>query len=214
MSPSSSRITNARPAFASVVDDDDPLGLRQRRGNRPRNLGQMFQQIKEANQVKLCTERWRVHVPLHQVAGCALVGVLQALCEQVQAHDHAQTASFDNGPKAVMSDRPIHLIGDGVEWHHAVMSYDGATKSLNIYVDGTPTDPKRARSSTGQIDQADHIIPASEGVPLTIGGLIERAGQFQVFDELAIWSRPLTLEDARALYNNGHGVEIKPAAYK
>jgi hypothetical protein len=60
-------------------------------------------------------------------------------------------------------------------------------------------------------EHANHIIPAPKGVPLTIGGLIERAGQFQVFDELAIWSRPLTLEDARTLYNNGHGVEIKPA---
>jgi len=119
------------------------------------------------------------------------------------------TASFTNGPKAVLSDRPVHLVGDGVEWHHVVMSYDGATKSLNIYVDGTPTDPKRARSSTRLIEQANHIIPAPKDVPLTLGGLIERAGQFQAFDELAIWSRALTRDDARTLYNNGHGVEIK-----
>ncbi len=122
------------------------------------------------------------------------------------------TASFKGGPKAVMSDRPIHLVGDGIEWHHVVMSYDGSAKSLNVYVDGTPTDPRRSKSSTQGIDQADHIIPAPKGTPLTLGGLIDRAGQFQVFDELAIWNRPLTLDDARTLYNSGHGVEIRLAA--
>ena len=40
------------------------------------------------------------------------------------------TAAFDNGPKTVMSDRPAHLVGDGVEWHHVVMTYEGKSKSL------------------------------------------------------------------------------------
>lgn len=44
-----------------------------------------------------------------------------------------------------------------------------------------------------------------------IGGHITREGQFQAFDELAIWSRPLKAREVKALHNNGCGAEIKLA---
>jgi len=108
----------------------------------------------------------------------------------------------------VMSERPVHLVGDGVEWHHVVMTYDGGSKSLKVCVAANPPDTKRARESLEGIEEASHIFPAGKDVPLTVGGLIEKEGQFQFFDELAIWQRPITPGEVAVLYNNGFGAEI------
>ncbi len=121
------------------------------------------------------------------------------------------TAAFGNGPKTAMSNRPAHIVGDGVEWHHVVMTYEGKTKSLRVYVDADPFDAKRSAESLAGIEEAHHILPAAKNVLLTLGGLIEREGHFQVFDELAIWRRAITAEEVAALYNNGFGVEIPMA---
>jgi len=108
----------------------------------------------------------------------------------------------------MMSDRPAHLIGDGVEWHHVVMTYQGKDKTFRICVDADPLDAGRSAESLAGIQEANHIIPAGKGVPLTLGGLIDRRGHFQIFDELAIWQRAITAEEVAALYNNGFGAQI------
>jgi len=57
------------------------------------------------------------------------------------------------------------------------------------------------------LGEEDHIIPSR--AKLAIGGHITRQGQYQAFDELAIWSRPLTAREVKALYNNGYGAQIE-----
>ncbi len=59
-----------------------------------------------------------------------------------------------------MSDRPAHLVGDGVEWRHVVMTYEGEHECCRIYVDADPFDEKRSRESLAGIEEANHILPA------------------------------------------------------
>jgi hypothetical protein len=124
------------------------------------------------------------------------------------------TAAFDNGPKTVMSDRPAHLVGDGVEWHHVVITYEGKNKCFRIFVDADPFDERRSRESLAGIEEANHILPAGQDVPMTLGGLIDHDGQFQIFDELAIWQRAITPDEVATLYNNGFGAEINSGNVK
>ncbi len=134
----------------------------------------------------------------------------------VDCHDNGGfpfvTAMFDNGPNGMYPfDEPPErcVAGDGVEWHHVVMIYDGARKTFEMYTDGVVADKTRGsnpRALKG-IGDENHIVPAR--TQLQIGGHIETPGHFQVFDELAIWDRPLTAEEAKALYNNGYGAAIK-----
>lgn len=101
------------------------------------------------------------------------------------------------------------VVGDGFEWHHVVMIYDGSRKTMDMYVDGTSVnkDHISVRRSLKGIGDENHIVP-SRRAKLTVGGKGTVVGQFDVIDELAIWSRPITVEEVKALYNNGHGAEI------
>lgn len=94
------------------------------------------------------------------------------------------------------------LYGDGVEWHHVAIVYDAAKKSLVGYRDGRPFRREAKDLPAGGIVPAD--------VPLTLGGLMLEHDDFnyQVYDELAIWSRPLTAAEVAALYNGGVGAEL------
>ena len=101
------------------------------------------------------------------------------------------------------------VVGDGFEWHHVALVYDGGRKMLDLYVDGQTIDKKHisVRRALKGIGDENHIVP-SRRAKLTLGGRITVDGQYQVFDELAIWGRPLTAAEAEALYNNGYGTEI------
>jgi hypothetical protein len=88
--------------------------------------------------------------------------------------------------------------------HYGLMDIEG----WRVYVDADPMDQNRTRRSLAGIEEANHIIPAAKDAPLTLGGLITKEGQFQLFDELAIWRRALTPDDVVMLYNNGYGAEI------
>ncbi|NQU20498.1 MAG: hypothetical protein HQ567_04390 [Candidatus Nealsonbacteria bacterium] len=117
------------------------------------------------------------------------------------------TAGFNDGPRSLMSNRQAHLVGDGVEWHHVVMVYRGNSKEFDIYVDGDRSDKRDSSAVIEGTKATGHIIPAKDAL-LTVGGLIDHDGQFQVFDELAIWDRPLEPEEAKSLFNKGFGAEI------
>lgn len=119
-------------------------------------------------------------------------------------------ARFDSGPNGIRHwERGREVIEDGFAWHHVVLIYDGGRKTFELYVDGEPTD--KSRGSNPQLlkglGEEDGIRPSN--ARLTIGGHITKQGQFQAFDELAIWSRPLTARQVKALYNNGYGAQIK-----
>jgi len=110
-------------------------------------------------------------------------------------------AAFEGGvPKGIWGQPGLY--GDGVEWHHVVAVYDRAEKTMTLYRDGEPN----RRGATPLPDGG--IAPAD--APLTVGGqMLEHVDtNYQVYDELAIWSRALTEAEAKALYNGGRGAEI------
>ena len=97
---------------------------------------------------------------------------------------------------------------DGFEWHHVVLVYDGGRKTFDMYINGATVDKNHisCRRSLKGIGDENHIVPSPS--KLTLGGRITVEGQYQVFDELAIWGRPLSAKDAKTLYNNGYGAAI------
>jgi hypothetical protein len=116
---------------------------------------------------------------------------------------------FNGGPGTVISD--------GNEWRHVVVMYDGTRKVFEIYIDGVKA-PKGGKKRKGapcaQLDKPfwgiakeNHITPAKDAM-LMIGNIKKIARQFEAFDEVGIWSRPLTEEQILALYNKGHGVSL------
>ena len=44
---------------------------------------------------------------------------------------------------------------------------------------------------------------------MTIHSFSRSTGQRSAVDEIAIWNRPLSEEEVKALYNNGNGVDLK-----
>ena len=142
---------------------------------------------------------------------------------------------FDKGNlsftgKTVVSDKAeiysawtnIGFCGDGVQWRHQVMVYDGIKKELRLYSNGQLSriirstvvkPPEKPRKNAKPLPLSVEAGPLTTSkATLTIGGLEFATDQdFQVYDELAIWSRPLTEKEIGKLYNNGHGSEIIPA---
>ena len=108
---------------------------------------------------------------------------------------------------------------DGVEWRHQVVVYDGLKKELRFFRNGEPTrimrctvvvPPKKPRKNARPLPLSVEAGPiVTSKATLTIGGLEFKSDlDFQIYDELAIWSRPLSEEEVKKLYNNGHGSEI------
>ena len=91
--------------------------------------------------------------------------------------------------------------GDGVEWHHVVAVYDGKAKTMRAYVDAglKQTGRQIKRGYWAENIPGKGII--SSATPLTIHN--------SPMDEIAIWDRPLTADEIKALFNNGHGVKLK-----
>ena len=110
--------------------------------------------------------------------------------------------------------------GDGVEWRHLVIAYDGPKKEVRFYTDGQlrrirrstivkprPNKPKDAPPDPISVEPGPLL---TANAPLTIGDveLVNKDFDFQVYDELAIWSRALSEEEVTKLYNGGAGAEI------
>jgi len=134
----------------------------------------------------------------------------------VACHDNGggayATAAFDLLPNGIHGrGQGVQVVGDGFEWHHVALVYDGSRKMFDLYADGAllPKEHVSIRRALKGIGDEKHIVP-SRRAKLTLGGHITVDGQFQVFDELAIWDRPLTAPEVKALYNNGYGAAIAP----
>ncbi len=132
----------------------------------------------------------------------------------VACHDNGggayAMACFDLSPNGIHGRGDLRrVVADGFEWHHVVWVYDGTRKTMEMYVDGETIqkDHISCRRSLKGIGDENHILP-SRRAKLTLGGHGTVAGQYQVFDELAIWDRPLSAQDAKTLYNNGYGAAI------
>jgi hypothetical protein len=73
---------------------------------------------------------------------------------------------------------------DGYTWRHVAAVYDGASSCYELYVDG-----RRMKASPKTLG-VSHIVPAD--TPLVIGGPMKGPDHHAAYDELAIWSRPLS----------------------
>jgi len=108
--------------------------------------------------------------------------------------------------------------GDGVQWRHQAIVYDGLKKEVRFYTDGrlvkirrsTVTKPRKGAKTVVPSIEPTPLVAAP--VPLMIGGveLGDMDFDFHIFDELAIWSRPLSETEIEKLYNGGAGAEIIP----
>ena len=109
---------------------------------------------------------------------------------------------------------------DGYEWHHMVMVFDGPSKRLEFYFNGTQYPcpaPKGKVEVGGKHKWVDNIFPeawqikaAASKIPLVIGK--QAAGgpnACQAIDEVMIWDRALSEEEVKGLYNNGLGVSLR-----
>lgn len=96
--------------------------------------------------------------------------------------------------------------GDGFEWHHVVAVYDGAAGTMRAYVDADFGEANNPKSWAENIPGRG-IKPSAD--PLTILSASRSQGQRSGLDEFAIWDRPLTEAEIKALYNNGNGVQLK-----
>jgi hypothetical protein len=127
------------------------------------------------------------------------------------------TAGFDGGVKGFkFNGGPGDVISDGFDWRHVVAIYNGSRKAFEIYVDGVraPKGGKQRGDAPAQLDKPfwgiqdeNHILPAKDAV-LMIGNLPKVSRQFEAFDEVGVWSRPLSEEEVLELYNNGRGVSL------
>ncbi len=108
--------------------------------------------------------------------------------------------------------------GDGIEWRHQAYVYDATKKEVRFYTNGrliqtaktTMPEPTKNNPTPTGVDIAAIIPAQGTRTPLMIGGieLGDMDFDFSVYDELAIWSRPLSDADVEKLYNGGAGAEI------
>lgn len=108
--------------------------------------------------------------------------------------------------------------GDGVEWRHQAYVFDAKKKEVRFYTNGklvqtaktTMPRPSRKNPTPTGVDIAPIIPDKSARTSLMIGGieLGDMDFDFSVYDELAIWSRPVTDAEVAKLYNGGAGSEI------
>jgi len=113
-------------------------------------------------------------------------------------------------------------LGDGYEWHHIAVVFDGPSQRFDTYFDGKMLSRKKVhvKGVDGAKDtvvtkrpEAWQILSAGEKAPLRIGqqgwfGSMQGPSEAQSIDEVAIWDRALTEAEVQALYNNGRGIKI------
>lgn len=111
------------------------------------------------------------------------------------------------------------MSGNGAEWVHMVIVYDGKKGELRTYrngrlcrykrcLDAKYQEGKHQKRMKGEAGVPIAPIRAAVDVPLSIGGEMKASTEFQAYDELAVWSRALTEEEVLKLYNEGAGSQI------
>jgi hypothetical protein len=110
-----------------------------------------------------------------------------------------------------MGFRTWGVSSTGFLWTHVVLMYDRQTGEKSIWTNGEkvglPNDGRRVKP----LNHADFKglgIVAAVNAPLAIGVQFGDDSDFACFDELCLWSRTLTGEEIRFLYNNGHGLAL------
>jgi hypothetical protein len=125
----------------------------------------------------------------------------------------------DGKPRTFGAFTGTGMSGSGAEWVHMVVVYDGEKGELQTYRNGEPCsfkrilDPKHQAGKHQKRMEGEAGVPiapirAAADIPLSIGGEMVATTEFQAYDELAFWSRPLTEEEVQKLYNGGAGAQI------
>lgn len=111
-----------------------------------------------------------------------------------------------NTPNATGFSRPELPWSDG-QWHHVASVFDAQNKTIALYIDGTIVNKVKPLKGTCQIGEGS--------APLTIGarGSVKPTNMFGGWlDEVAMYDRPLTRGEIRALYLQGKPAgEAEPA---
>jgi hypothetical protein len=125
----------------------------------------------------------------------------------------------DGKPRTFGAFTTSGMSGNGAEWVHMVVVYDGINGELRTYRNGKLCDYKRSLDAKYQRGKHEKRMKGPDGVPiapiraakdvpLAIGGQMVAKTEFQAYDEFAIWSRALTEEEVQKLYNGGAGAQI------
>ena len=88
-------------------------------------------------------------------------------------------------------DGPKVIVG---EWQHIAITYDNATETKKLYVDGK-----------FKVKQNEAVFP-NDTTPLNIGSGSDYGGSYYfdgLIDDVALWDNVLTLKDIRDVMNNG-----------
>jgi hypothetical protein len=126
--------------------------------------------------------------------------------------------AMEEGPYSEVAR--ARTIGDGYEWHHIAIVFDGPSQRFDYYFDGRKMPRYNAaievdgkRTVVVKRPTTWKIYPANREVALRIGeqgwfGTMTGPSEAQTIDEVAIWNRALTDTEITSLYNNGRGVKL------
>ena len=108
------------------------------------------------------------------------------------------SATINDGTSATFFEGTTTILTD--TWYHFVLTYDGATKTAKIYVNG---EEENNRTFANTIIFTDLTASAK------IGRFASSSAEFfnGLIDEVAIWNRTLTSTEITALYNSGNGTQ-------
>ena len=113
-----------------------------------------------------------------------------------------------------------HTKGDGYQWHHIAIVFDGPSKRFDCYFNGrkcgiqkTAIEVEGERKVVDLRPPAWEILAADRDAPLRIGeqawfGKMRGPNETQAIDEVVIWDRALADKEISTLYNNGNGVSM------
>jgi hypothetical protein len=143
---------------------------------------------------------WRMVISASESTG--MNAVIDGVTEWKPDPRAERSTPYVSARKAGRSTAP----GDGFEWHHVVAVYNGAAGTMRANVDAG-FDATNNRRPWAETIPGRGIKPSAN--PLTILSASRTKGQRSACDEFAIWDRPLTEAEIRALYNNGNGIQLK-----
>ncbi len=97
--------------------------------------------------------------------------------------------------------------GDGYEWRHVAVVFDGESERLEQFVNGQRVAHRQVKNEEGQrvlaLPGAWSVLPGDGS--LELGSNRHPRPHGHALDELGIWDRALSAEEVEALFGGGHG---------
>ncbi len=153
-------------------------------GNQPQTVSVWFHQVEQANKGMVA------------YGGDGEGHRFEALVHSGGAAGHFWGAGFDT-----IAGAPIYTPG---QWHHLVLTYDGAT--LRTYLDGQP-----GNQASLALDIFEGTLHLGSGEP--DGGFPAFAHFNGLIDDVGLWIRALSASEVKALFDAGsEGKDLTQAA--